>query len=107
MSYAFFVQQMTITITLLATDCFVCAQVKVEHPVVFCQILNIFTKSIPSAVFFITFTLSRQKFVKPMIFTTCILPLFVHPTLMTMRTWWKCNHGKYCKHNISCNIIQS
>ena len=35
MSYAFLVQQMTMTIELLATACFVCAQVKVEHPVFF------------------------------------------------------------------------
>ena len=33
MSYAFLVQQMTMTVRLLATACFVCAQVKVEHPV--------------------------------------------------------------------------
>ena len=33
MSYAFLVKQMTLTIRLLATACFVCAQVKVEHPV--------------------------------------------------------------------------
>ena len=33
MSYTFLVQQMTMTIRLLATACFVCAQVKVEHPV--------------------------------------------------------------------------
>ena len=33
MSFAFLVQQMTMTIRLLATACFVCAQVKVEHPV--------------------------------------------------------------------------
>ena len=33
MSYAFLVQQMTMTIRLLATACFVYAQVKVEHPV--------------------------------------------------------------------------
>ena len=32
--YAFLVQQMTMTIRLLATGCFVCAQVKVEHPVI-------------------------------------------------------------------------
>ena len=33
MSLAFMVQQMTISIRLLAIACFVCAQVKVEHPV--------------------------------------------------------------------------
>ena len=33
MSYTFLVIQMTMTITLLATACFLCAQVKVEHPV--------------------------------------------------------------------------
>ena len=33
MFIAFSVQQITMTIRLLATGCFVCAQVKVEHPV--------------------------------------------------------------------------
>ena len=35
MSYVFLVEQMTMTIRLLATACFVYAQVEVEHPVVF------------------------------------------------------------------------
>ena len=33
MSYVFLIEQMTMTIRLLATGCFVHAQVKVEHPV--------------------------------------------------------------------------
>ena len=33
MSHEFLVQQMTMTVRLLAIACFVCAQVKVEHPV--------------------------------------------------------------------------
>ena len=40
MSYELLVQQMTRIIGLLATTCFVCAQVKVEHPVLFCIFLE-------------------------------------------------------------------
>ena len=35
MSYVFLIEQMTMTIRLLATGCFVHAQVKVEHPVTY------------------------------------------------------------------------
>ena len=51
MSYAFLVQQLTITISLLATTCFLCAQVKVEHPVTSSQRLESNPKCHPCVSF--------------------------------------------------------
>ena len=49
MSYELLVQQMTMITRLLATACFVCAQVKVEHPVMTnLQALTVYRASVSS-----------------------------------------------------------